>query len=70
MVQEKIVIILIIIAIILSAVSVILTIAQMNMKNIPQIQISSEPTSSQAAVGIYIIPNPLAGPGNISNISK
>jgi len=66
MVSDKTIVALIIIAVVLSAISVILTITQMNMGNVPKIIVSSGEAVNHGQVGIYIIPNPLAGPGNVT----
>jgi hypothetical protein len=66
MVTEKVVIILIVIAIVLSLISVTLTLAQMNLKQAPKAQVIHEietgNKNTQGQMGLYVAPNPLAGP--------
>ena len=66
MVSDKTIVALIIIAVVLSAVSVILTITHMSLGNVPEIVVSSGEAVNQGQFGIYVISNPLAGPVNVT----
>lgn len=62
MVSEKIIIALIIIAILLSVVSMVVTISTVNTKMIPEIEIKEGVTEDTASGQIGIIVNPPASP--------